>query len=489
MERVTHAASRLTVASDTKAETAKSPGTNPAIEPTSRTAYRWLTLGLLVTDAACILGAMLLVGTEGAATTEPWERLLVLFLAAASWVAIFHAFHLYSGDRLPPWEEFRGIIAATSVGVVVIVGVGYWSTPSLSRTGLGLVWVLALVFELIARRLFRWYVRHAKRAGHLTLRTLVVGTHAEGQRIGHALDAPVRGFTPIGCVTSSDLGATDGLPVLGDLSDLDRVILDNRVECVFVASSEVSAAQLSRISRVCRLTDAQIWVSANLPEMLMSRFTVHNVDEITAFSIRPVRLTGTSSFLKRLVDLLLGALALVVAMPFLVLIGLMVRLTSRGPVLFRQQRVTKDGRVFTMLKFRTMVADPERALQGKLIDLSQPFFKLTDDPRLTKVGRVLRALSLDELPQLWNVVKGDMSLVGPRPLPLEQVRAHPELLAPRHEVRAGMTGWWQVHGRSDVDVEGALKLDTFYIENWSLALDAYIILKTLGAIIARRGAR
>jgi lipopolysaccharide/colanic/teichoic acid biosynthesis glycosyltransferase len=141
-----------------------------------------------------------------------------------------------------------------------------------------------------------------------------------------------------------------------------------------------------------------------------------------------------------------------------------------------------------MYKFRTMITDQERALEGRLIDLTQPFFKMPHDPRLTSVGRLLRSFSLDELPQLWNVIRGDMSLVGPRPLPLEQVTANHDLLQPRHEVRAGLTGWWQVSGRSEIDVEQALKMDMFYIENWSLSLDVYVLLKTAAAVIARRGA-
>jgi lipopolysaccharide/colanic/teichoic acid biosynthesis glycosyltransferase len=144
--------------------------------------------------------------------------------------------------------------------------------------------------------------------------------------------------------------------------------------------------------------------------------------------------------------------------------------------------------VFTIYKFRTMVSDVERALDGKVIDLTKPFFKMEDDPRLTGVGRFLRSFSLDELPQLWNVVRGDMSLVGPRPLPAEQVAANEEFLRPRHEVRAGVTGLWQISGRSKLDSEEALRMDRFYIENWSPSLDLYILLMTAFTVVARRGA-
>jgi lipopolysaccharide/colanic/teichoic acid biosynthesis glycosyltransferase len=145
------------------------------------------------------------------------------------------------------------------------------------------------------------------------------------------------------------------------------------------------------------------------------------------------------------------------------------------------------GRVFTMYKFRTMRADADEILTRLGIDHSAPFFKLVDDPRPTRVGRTLRRFSLDELPQLINVLKGDMSLVGPRPLPAEQVEANPDL-GPRHQVRAGMTGWWQINGRSRLSPEEAVRMDMFYVENWSLSFDLYILAKTVGAVVNGRGA-
>jgi lipopolysaccharide/colanic/teichoic acid biosynthesis glycosyltransferase len=207
-----------------------------------------------------------------------------------------------------------------------------------------------------------------------------------------------------------------------------------------------------------------------------------------ALTLKPVQLTGRQRALKRSFDLLVGSIVLALAFPFMAIVALAIPLSSRGPVLFRQRRVTRDGRPFTIYKFRTMVEDPEEALDGAVIDLSKPFFKLKDDPRLTRVGRLLRIFSLDELPQLWNVILGDMSLVGPRPLPVEQVAAHADFLAPRHEVQSGITGWWQISGRSELGSAEALRMDLFYIDNWSLGLDAYILLRTMGAVFSRKGA-
>jgi exopolysaccharide biosynthesis polyprenyl glycosylphosphotransferase len=220
--------------------------------------------------------------------------------------------------------------------------------------------------------------------------------------------------------------------------------------------------------------------------VLTSRVSVQQVHDLMVLAVRSAKLTQTQAALKRAFDLAISAIALVVLAPVLLVVAAAIRLTSPGPVLFRQQRVTKDGRAFTVYKFRTMVANAESLLDEATI--SQAYYKDRDDPRLTSIGGFLRASSLDEVPQLWNVIRGDMSLVGPRPLAKDQVEANLELMEPRHEVRAGLTGWWQINGRSEVDAQDALKMDLFYIENWSLALDLYVLLKTVGVVLLGKGA-
>jgi lipopolysaccharide/colanic/teichoic acid biosynthesis glycosyltransferase len=200
-------------------------------------------------------------------------------------------------------------------------------------------------------------------------------------------------------------------------------------------------------------------------------------------------LTRGQAFIKRSFDLLISGIAVLLLSPIYLAISAAIKLTSSGPVFFTQLRVTKGGHIFKMFKFRTMRNDADQFLEVNGIDTTAPFFKLgEDDPRLTRLGALLRKLSLDELPQLFNVVKGEMSLVGPRPLPAEQVAENLDLLGPRHEVPAGVTGWWQISGRSEIDPEEAVRLDLFYIENWSLALDIYVLLKTFGVVLNRTGA-
>jgi exopolysaccharide biosynthesis polyprenyl glycosylphosphotransferase len=414
---------------------------------------------------------------------------LVLVVAPLEWIAVFHAFGLYRVEHLSAWDEFRGIISATTVGVGVIMVSTFWWQASLSRPFLAWTWLFAMCFELLSRRSFRWWIRQLKRDGTLTLRTLLIGTNEEADRLARVLQPSVRGFAPIGYVSTSDESAGDaGHARIGALDELEEIIRREQVECVFVASSAVSPEDMVRISRACRQTEVEMRVSANLPEILTSRVSIQPIDEVMALYLKPVRFTVTQAVLKRCFDLLIAPAALIAVSPLIAVIAVLVRVTSPGPIVFRQRRMTKNGRVFAMLKFRTMVADADHSPPANVAGLTEPFFKLRDDPRLTKIGYVLRKFSLDELPQLWNVIRGEMSLVGPRPLRIEQIEADLELLEPRHEVKAGMTGWWQINGRSDVSLEDAVRLDLFYIDNWSLSLDLYILLKTVGVILRGKGA-
>jgi exopolysaccharide biosynthesis polyprenyl glycosylphosphotransferase len=473
-------------------------------------AFRRLSVALALADATAIVAALLALHYVASTSTGFQGALaLALVVAPLEWIVVFHAFGLYRIEHLSAWEEFRGIVSATTVGVGLVMLSTFWWQASFSRLGLAWTWLFALSFELMIRRTFRWWIRHLKRDGTLALRTLLVGTNEEAMRLARVLAPSVRGFVPIGCVATSDASDPDGgLPRLGRLDALADIIRQERAECVFVASSAVSPKDMVDISRACRQAEVEMRVSANLPDILTSRLSIQPIEEVMALYLKPVRFTRMQATLKRCFDLMVAPVTLLVLLPVMAVIAVAVRSTSPGPVIFRQARMTKNGRVFTILKFRTMVSDAEQASdtkmvdltepfvvsdaeqasETKMVDLTEPFFKLRDDPRLTRIGYVLRKFSLDELPQLWNVVRGDMSLVGPRPLRIEQIEADRELLEPRHEVKAGMTGWWQINGRSDLDLEDAVRLDLFYIDNWSLSLDLYILLKTAGVILRGKGA-
>jgi exopolysaccharide biosynthesis polyprenyl glycosylphosphotransferase len=277
---------------------------------------------------------------------------------------------------------------------------------------------------------------------------------------------------------------------MGSISDLREVIREVGAECVFVAASALSVAEMKHVAKAVRLEGVEVRVTATLPEVLSSRVAVQSLGGVTALSLRPVRLTGTQAGIKRVFDVAVAGLGTVVLSPILAGLALAVKLTSPGPVLYRQTRVGHRGRPFTMLKFRTMHLGADAMVESLREEhgVDDLMFKLEKDPRVTRVGRLLRRYSLDELPQLINVVRGDMSLVGPRPPLPEEVTRYEDWQFDRLEVPPGITGLWQVSGRSDLSFDDCVRLDLFYIENWSLAYDLYILAKTIPVLVSQRGA-
>jgi exopolysaccharide biosynthesis polyprenyl glycosylphosphotransferase len=459
----------------------------------ARRRYRRIGLGMMVSDALCACAALLLAYQLGGLSSI-WSMSLVervaLLLAPLLWVGLFQAFSLYAPQRLAAAEEFRRVIGATSLGTVVLVLLTYRSVHPLPPTWVGLAWFGALFLELATRRAWRWHQHRMKLDGRLALRTLIVGANRDAAKLAASLRQPGSGFTPIGYVLAGGRPVDSRHGVLGELGQLRRLVREKAADCLFITSADVSAEDIAEAAQVARQEGVEIRLSANIAETLTSRLALQQVGPVIALSLRPVRLAGPQAAAKRAFDLAAATVALLLTLPLWLGAAVAVRLSSPGPVLFHQERVTKGGRRFRMHKFRTMrdrpLGTPDET--AELMDPSSPFFKLGNDPRITAVGRYLRRFSIDELPQLLNIFKGEMSLVGPRPLPAEQVAANLELLAPRHEVPAGMTGWWQINGRSEVTPEEALHLDQFYIENWSLTLDLYIVLKTFGAVLRREGA-
>jgi exopolysaccharide biosynthesis polyprenyl glycosylphosphotransferase len=450
--------------------------------------YHRISVGLAVTDALCIVVALVSAYfLRYSGRPMPAGEVAVIVLTPLLWVGVFQAFDLYATQHLSAPEEFRRVIGASSVGVVLLALASYWSHSSLSRIWVGLTWVAALVLELATRRAWRAWQWRLRVDGRLALRTLVVGTSAEAGRLVEILRAPGSGFLPLGYARSLDPshppGSANSLPVLGGIDELDRLVREETVDCVFVASTGITLEEMSQVSQTARRAGIEVRVLANLPQILTSRLSLLKVGPAIALALKPVRLSGRQAAVKRAFDLVVASAALALSLPLWLVIAVAIRLDSRGPVFFSQERVTKGGRTFRMHKFRSMRTDVVPTL-----DTTRPFFKLQSDPRLTRVGAFLRRFSLDELPQFWNVLVGDMSIVGPRPLPADQVAANLEQLSPRHVVPAGVTGWWQTNGRSRVTPEEAFALDLFYIENWSLTLDLYVVLKTFGTVLGRQGA-
>jgi exopolysaccharide biosynthesis polyprenyl glycosylphosphotransferase len=448
--------------------------------------YRSIAKRLALSDAICVvvaLQASYFLRYPGQAM--PAREALVVALAPAIWIAVFHGFDLYAPQHLSAPEEFRRVIGASGVGIILLAIGSFWSKSSFSRVWVGLTWVLVLFLELLPRRWWRAYQWRLRLDGRLALRTLIIGTSAETRRLVEVLRTAASGYLPLGHVQTWEptiSASADHLPILGWIGELDRLVEEHAADCLFVASTGITEEDMSLVTRVARQARIEVRVLANLPQMLTSRLALLKVGAVIAVALRPVHLSGSQAAMKRVLDLVVASVALLVSLPLWEVVALAIRLDSPGPVFFHQERVTKGGRIFRMHKFRTMRTGEHP------YDTTRPFFKLESDPRLTRVGAFLRRYSLDELPQFWNVITGEMSIVGPRPLPADQVAANRDLLSPRQVVSAGVTGWWQINGRSRVTAEEALRLDLFYIENWSPTLDLYVLLKTFGAVIGRQGA-
>lgn len=457
-----------------------------AAGPSARRYYLLIGLFLTVIDGLCLAAAVLAAHAIRFGPGElRTDYLIGIIPAVLMWIAVFRLSGLSSPQHLSGSEEARRTVAAVAIGMVLVIQLTFWLDVYLSRSWMMLTGIIATALELTTRRIVRMYVARLQHNGTLASRTLVIGSGPQGAEAMETLRARGSGFLPVGYVDANQWPVTTGR----DWVELLRSIIRQRgAECVFVAHPAIGVDETLAVTEAARRERAEVRVYTHLSGVLSSRLSVQPIGDGMSLVLRPIRLSPAQSLMKRAFDLTLASIGLILTSPLMGAIALAIKLTSSGPVLYRQERVTEGGRTFSMYKFRTMRADADRLLAEHELDPAIPFFKLKKDPRLTRVGKILRKLSLDELPQLFNVLRGDLSLVGPRPLPAVQVSANLELLGPRHEVRAGITGWWQIKGRSDVDANEALRMDHFYIENWSLTLDLYILFRTLGVLMGRKGA-
>jgi exopolysaccharide biosynthesis polyprenyl glycosylphosphotransferase len=330
------------------------------------------------------------------------------------------------------------------------------------------------------------------RAAGYRRRAALVGSGPHILDVADALRDSSRSPSPIEIVGFlSPVGvAADGLLRLGAVDELDGVLDGARVDEVIIADPDFPESEVVDLVDRCHRRGVRVRIAPSTMEILVQRAEFVPGESVPLFELSPPVFEGIDFALKRTFDVVLASLALVLLSPLLLVIVLAVRLTSRGPVLFRSVRPGIGQQPFSCLKFRTMYTDAEERLADveALNEASGALFKIRDDPRLTRVGAFLRRFSLDELPQLANVLRGEMSLVGPRPLPVRDYELMEEWHRKRYLVLPGMTGLWQVSGRSELDFDDLVRLDFIYLERWSLALDLVILAKTLPAVITRRGA-
>jgi exopolysaccharide biosynthesis polyprenyl glycosylphosphotransferase len=411
-------------------------------------------------------------------------------------LTVFARRGLYTLRRTTQWlDEVGTIVAGTTLGISVLVMVFYLFRPGVtSRAMLFYGWVSVIVLLSAFRLAVRWAIARERRRGNGVARVLVVGAGHVGKMVMQQLASrPGLGYALTGfCddVFWAQQASFGRFQCLGAVSDLPQVVSDQGIDEVVIALPSAEHQRILSIVALCEADGVEFRLVPDTFNLTLGALEVDHLAGIPLIGRREPALKGFNLALKRLIDIAVSAIALLLLTPVMLAVAIAVKLDSEGPVLFPQERIGAGGRVFRIFKVRSMHvgADARKADLAARNEAGGPIFKMRDDPRRTRVGRVIRKFSLDEVPQLWNVLVGDFSLVGPRaPIPRE-VEQYDELHRRRLEVTPGLTGLWQVSGRSDLAFDEMIVLDLYYIENWSIGLDLKIILQTIPAVLSGRGA-
>jgi exopolysaccharide biosynthesis polyprenyl glycosylphosphotransferase len=391
-------------------------------------------------------------------------------------------------------DEFRKVLNA-SVSLIATVAIfSYVINIELSRAYLLISLPSMTVLDLIARFAMRKQLHRRRKAGHCMLNVVAVGHEpAVAVLINELRRDHYHGFSVVASCLAFPSGRDEvaGVPVYGGLDDVSAAVRAFRAETVAVlACPEMDGLRLRGLAWDLEKTGTGLCVSPALMDVAGPRTTIRPTAGLTLLHVDHPQLGGIRLAIKDMFDRTVAVAALILLAPLLIVLAMLIWLHDRGPVLFTQVRVGRDGRVFRIYKFRTMVVDAEQHRMQLLArnDLDGILFKLRRDPRVTALGAHLRRWSVDELPQLLNVVLGDMSLVGPRPALPDEAEKYAEHVRRRLVVRPGLTGLWQVNGRSDLSWEESVRLDLRYVENWSFALDLQILWKTVSVLLRGSGA-
>lgn len=403
---------------------------------------------------------------------------------------------VYDRRRGASWlDDLYAIFLGALVGTAVVVVILFGLRPTVySRLILLYAFVLTVFYIGASRLALHFLLDWLRRRGRAVDRVVIVGAGEIGRAVMRNIVAePTLGYQVLGFFDDDPKrGGTDigRFKALGHTLNLQNVLRRQAVDEVIITLPSASHRRIMELISICERHGVRPRIVPDLFQMALARVEMDEINGIPLLGMRKVSIRGWNLAAKRALDVAVAGPLLVLLSPLLVLIALLVRLESDGPVLFRQVRVGRGGQPFTLLKFRSMRsgADREQLLLAGRSDARGPIFKMRDDPRRTRLGRLLRRTSLDELPQLWNVLRGEMSLVGPRPPLPSEVQRYEEWHKRRLEVAPGLTGLWQVSGRSNLTFDEMVMLDLYYGENWSLWLDLKIILKTIPTMVMGTGA-
>jgi exopolysaccharide biosynthesis polyprenyl glycosylphosphotransferase len=471
---------------------------------TSRRVY---TLALVLSDILLINVAFALAyyvryvlqigGAVDPANNVPYAAFVpFVILLTALLLLVYRGEGVYRLRRGASWlDDTYNILTGTATGIILMIFLVFFYRPSFySRiiflyTGGFIVLLLGL-----SRLLKALLVRYWQKQGVGVARLLIVGVGEVGRTVMRALVAnPELGFQIVGFVDDDPVkGSTDigRFQALGGIDNLTDLVRRHRVNEVVITLPWQYHRKIMTIMAQCERLKVRARIVPDLFQMTINRMNIVELAGIPLIGVKEISISGVNRVVKRTVDLVVALTVLVLASPLLGLIALAIKLETPGPAIFKQERVGKGGARFALYKFRSMVegAESKKASLKHLNEAEGPMFKIKNDPRQTWLGRLLRRLSLDELPQLYNVLRGEMSLIGPRPNVPDEVESYQEWHKRRLEVSPGITGLWQVSGRSDLTFDDMALLDIYYIENWSLGLDAKILLRTIPRVLLGDGA-
>jgi exopolysaccharide biosynthesis polyprenyl glycosylphosphotransferase len=445
-------------------------------------------LAALAAAAAALLALGLLTSTARASLTY-------ILIAGLLWPVVAFSIGLYRSDQLSTWASAISEIPRAFVAVLLITWPLFGAASLLALDHEVVLTFLTVAATAALAGVSRSIVRAGlHRTPELRQRTLILGSGVvAGQVVKKLQDNGQFGLVPVGMVDDEvhNVGTAE-LPWLGRFADLDTIVETQQIDRVIIAFSRASHEQLLESIRACRDAGVAIDVVPRLFEFLEGVQALDQVGGLPVLSISAANLTSISMAAKRALDMVGSLCAITLLAPLMIAIAVAIKLESRGPVFFRQPRAGRRRSSFQLIKFRSMYIDAERR-KREFEDLNEAgdgvMFKIRDDPRVTRVGRFIRRYSLDELPQLFNVLKGEMSLVGPRPLIFPETDALEEHWHLRRlELRPGLTGPWQIYGRSQTPFQEMVRFDYQYVAGWSLARDIEIMLATLPAVISGRGA-
>jgi len=417
--------------------------------------------------------------------------LVLYLLVPLLWIAIFLITSVYDPKRrFKVVDEFQIVTIAIFCASLCFAGLLYFTYRDISRgffiTFVVLDLVLVLGWRVVARLAFRFGKTTSSRR-----RVLIVGAGELGQRAAQMTQEYIwSNLHFVGFIDDEHDSSDANAPILGSLDEIRSVVEKERVEEVIIALPYHAYDKTNQITADLLTLPIQVRIVPDYLHLALYHITIDDFGGLPLINLRATALSYYQYLTKRAFDLIIGTIVTLFALPLMIIVAVAIKLDSTGPIIFKQQRVGENGRLFPMYKFRSMVADAEDRHQDVIQhdEAGNIVHKVQNDPRVTHVGRLIRRTSIDELPQLFNVLKGDMSLVGPRPELPWLVDQYEPWQRKRFVVPPGITGWWQIQGRSDQPMHLNTDLDLFYIRNYSILLDLYILWRTIGAVVKRKGA-